>query len=398
MSALASRTVLALNGGSSSLKFAAFSIGDGEGEPRELARGAVERIGSADAVLRVGAAGTTPREEHCRAGDLGTALPRVLDALTGLGIRLDAAGHRIVHGGPKHLQPTRVDNSLITSLREAIPFAPLHLPGELALIEAVGRERPALPQVACFDTAFHARMPEIAKRLPLPSWLWDSGVHRYGFHGLSYESIVRTLGSLVSGRVIVAHLGNGASMVALRDGEPLETTMGFTPSAGLVMGTRPGDLDPGVVVYLSRDRGMDASALEDLISRHSGLLALSESTSDMQSLLAARASDHRAELAVAMFCYSARKWIGALSAVLGGLDTLVFTGGIGEHAAPVREEICRELAHLGIDLDPARNARSESVVTVDGSLCTVRVIATDEELVVARHTARLTGGGSSSGR
>jgi acetate kinase len=392
MSAPGSRTVLALNGGSSSLKFAAYSIGAGDGEPRELVRGAVLRIGSSDAVLRVGAAGTPPREERCGAGDLGAAVPRVLEALTGLRIRLDAAGHRIVHGGPKHLQPARVDDSLIASLKEAIPFAPLHLPGELALIEAVGRELAALPQVACFDTAFHARMPLVAQRLPLPSSLWDSGVHRYGFHGLSYESIVRTLGPLVSGRVVVAHLGNGASMVALSDGQPLETTMGFTPSAGLVMGTRPGDLDPGVVVYLARSRGMDASALEDLITRHSGLLALSETTSDMQSLLAARASDPRAELAVAIFCYSARKWIGALSAVLGGLDTLVFTGGIGEHAAPVREEICRELSYLGIDLDPDRNSRSESIVTVDGSRCTVRVIATDEERVVARHTAELTGG------
>jgi acetate kinase len=392
MSAPGSRTVLALNGGSSSLKFAAYSIGAGDGEPRELVRGAVLRIGSSDAVLRVGAAGNPPREERCGAGDLGAAVPRVLEALTGLRIRLDAAGHRIVHGGPKHLQPARVDDFLIASLKEAIPFAPLHLPGELALIEAVGRELAALPQVACFDTAFHARMPLVAQRLPLPSSLWDSGVHRYGFHGLSYESIVRTLGPLVSGRVVVAHLGNGASMVALSDGQPLETTMGFTPSAGLVMGTRPGDLDPGVVVYLARSRGMDASALEDLITRHSGLLALSETTSDMQSLLAARASDPRAELAVAIFCYSARKWIGTLAAVLGGLDTLVFTGGIGEHATPVREEICRELSYLGIDLDPDRNSRSESIVTVDGSRCTVRVIATDEERVVARHTAELTGG------
>ena len=392
MSSPGSRTVLALNGGSSSLKFAAYSVGSGDGEPRELVRGAVLRIGSPAAVLRVGAAGVSPREERCDVGDLGAAVPRVLEALTGLGIRLDAAGHRIVHGGPKHFQPARVDDSLIASLKAAIPFAPLHLPGELALIEAVVREHPALPQVACFDTAFHARMPLVAQRLPLPSSLWDLGVHRYGFHGLSYESIVRTLGPLVSGRVLVAHLGNGASMVALSDGQPLETTMGFTPSAGLVMGTRPGDLDPGVVVYLARSRGMDPSALEDLITSHSGLLALSETTSDMQSLLAARSSDHRAELAVAIFCYSARKWIGALAAVLGGLDTLVFTGGIGEHAAPIREEICRELSYLGVDLDPDRNSRSESVVTVDGSRCTVRVIATDEERVVARHTAQLTGG------
>jgi acetate kinase len=385
------RTVLALNGGSSSLKFAAFSVDVGGGEPEELARGAVLRIGSDEAVLHLAAVGTTRREERCDAPDLRAAVPPVFEALTRLGIGLDAVGHRIVHGGPKHFQPARIDDALVASLREAIPFAPLHLPGELALIEAVRKEHPVLPQVACFDTAFHVRMPFVAKRFPLPSLLWDAGVRRYGFHGLSYESIVRTLGPLASGRVIVAHLGNGASMVALSDGEPLETTMGFTPAAGLVMGTRPGDLDPGVVVYLARARGMDASALEDLFNRRSGLLALSETTSDMQALLAARASDPRAELAVAVFCYSARKWIGALAAVLGGLDTLVFTGGIGEHAAPVREEICRGLGHLGVGLDAARNARSDAIVTADGSRCAVRVIATDEERVVALHTARLTG-------
>ena len=363
-----SRTILALNGGSSSLKFAAFSVGSRGGDPEELSRGAVERI-----------------------TDLGGSVPRVLEKLTGLGIEPDAVGHRIVHGGPKHLQPARIDDLLIASLRDATPFAPLHLPGELALIEAVRKEHPALPQVACFDTAFHARMPLVAKRLPLPSPLWDAGVRRYGFHGLSYESVVRTLGPLVSGRVVVAHLGNGASMVALSHGEPLETTMGFTPAAGLVMGTRPGDLDPGVVVYLARTRGMDASALEELLNRRSGLLALSETTSDMQALLAARDSDPRAELAVAVFCYSARKWVGALAAVLGGLDTLVFTGGIGEHAAPIRDEICRGLAYLGIELDTARNARSDAIVTADGSPSAVRVIATDEERVVARHTAELTG-------
>ena len=367
MTASRPRTILALNGGSSSLKFAAFSVG--VGEMSELARGAVER-----------------------SSDPGAAVPRVFEALTARGIELHAAGHRIVHGGPNHLDPERIDDALLASMREATPFAPLHLPGELALIEAVRKERPALAQVACFDTAFHAPMPLVAKRLPLPSSLWDAGVRRYGFHGLSYESIVRMLGPRVSGRVIVAHLGNGASMVALRDGQPLDTTMGFTPSAGLVMGTRPGDLDPGVVVYLLRTRGMDASALEDLLNRRSGLLALSETTNDMQTLLAARANDSRAELAVAVFCYSARKWIGALAAVLGGLDTLVFTGGIGEHAAPVREEICRDLSFLGIDLDPARNSRPEAVVTAEGSRCTVRVIATDEESVVARHTAELTAG------
>ena len=366
MSSSGRRTILALNGGSSSLKFAAFSVGEG-GEPEVLERGAVERL-----------------------SDAGAAVPRVLEMLTARGLEPDAVGHRIVHGGPDHLEPARIDDALIASLRAAIPFAPLHLPGELAVIGEVSRRNPSLPQVACFDTAFHARMPAIAKRLPLPTSLAEEGVRRYGFHGLSYESIVRTLGPLVAGRVVVAHLGNGASMAALSDGEPRETTMGFTPAAGLVMGTRPGDLDPGAVVYLARTRGMDADALEELLNRRSGLLALSETTGDMQALLAARDSDPRAELAVAIFCYSARKWVGALAAALGGLDTLVFTGGIGEHAAPVREEICRDLGYLGIALDPARNARSEAVVSADGSRCTVRVIATDEESVVARHTAELT--------
>ena len=365
MSASGTRTVLAVNGGSSSLKFAAFAVGGGQ--LRELVRGSVDRI-----------------------TDLGGAVPRVFEELTRHDIEPVAVGHRIVHGGPDHVEPVRIDERLIGSLREAIPFAPLHLPGELAVIDAVRRQYPTLPQVACFDTAFHARLPALAKRLPLPSSLGEEGVRRYGFHGLSYESIVETLGPLVSGRVVIAHLGNGASMVALSDGETRETTMSFTPAAGLVMGTRTGDLDPGVAVYLARTKGMDAAALEDLFNRRSGLLAVSGTTADMQALLAARASDPRAETAVALFCYSARKWVGALAAVLDGLDSVVFTGGIGEHAAPVREEICRGLGHLGIELDAGRNARSEPVVSADSSRCTVRAVATDEERVVARHTVRLT--------
>jgi acetate kinase len=359
------RTVLAVNGGSSSLKFAAFAAGGGA--LRELARGSLERV-----------------------GDLRAAMPRVREELTRRSIEPDAVGHRIVHGGPKHLAPTLLDDGVIASLREAIPFAPLHLPGELALIDAFREQHPALPQVACFDTAFHGRLPGLAKRLPLPASLGEEGVRRYGFHGLSYEAIVETLGPLVAGRMVIAHLGNGASMVALSDGEPRETTMGFTPAAGLVMGTRTGDLDPGVAVYLARTKGMDAAALEELFNRRSGLLAVSGTTADMQTLLAARTSDPRAENAIALFCYSARKWVGALAAALGGLDCLVFTGGIGQHAAPVREEICRGLEHLGIDLDSARNARSEAVVSAEGSRCVVRVVPTDEERVVARHTARLT--------
>lgn len=389
MSAEGSRaaTVLCLNGGSSSLKFAAYATG--AGGDHALARGGVEPIGSSDALLHI-QAGNVPRSEQpCDARDIRAVVPLLFAELERLEIRLDAAGHRLVHGGPKHLEPERVDDALLASLREAIPFAPLHLPGELSLIGAVRQHAPDLPQVACFDTSFHARLPLVAQRLPIPSSLGQEGVRRYGFHGLSYESIVHTLGPLAAGRVVVAHLGNGASMVALQDGEPRDTTMGFTPCGGLVMGTRTGDLDPGVLVYLARTRGMDAAGIERLVNRESGLVALSETTSDMKALLAARSSDPRAELAVALFCYSARKWIGALSTVLGGLDSLVFTGGIGEHAAPIRESICRELAFLGISLDPGRNARSESVISAEGTRVTVRVIPTDEELVVARHTAGL---------
>lgn len=392
MSDTRSRTILALNGGSSSLKFAVFQAGGAGVRPTALVRGSIEKIGTPGAVFRVGAAGGPVRETPCDAREVSAALPLVFAELHRLGIAPDAAGHRIVHGGPKHLEPETIDESLLASLREAVPFAPLHLPGELALIEAVRKQRADLAQVACFDTAFHSRMPLAARRLALPSSLWEEGVRKYGFHGLSYESIVHTLGKDIAGRAVIAHLGNGASMAALQDGEPRDTTMGFTPCGGLVMGTRTGDLDPGVIVYLSRTRGLDAAALEKLLNRESGLLALSETTSDMQALLAARANDPRADLAIAVFCSSARKWIGALTAVLGGLDTLVFTGGIGEHAVSIREEICSELSHLGIALDAGRNDRSEAVVSLDGSAVRVRVIATDEELVVAQHTAERTRG------
>jgi acetate kinase len=382
------RTVLSLNGGSSTLKFAAYAVGGAEF--RRLARGSVERLGSSNGVIRLGVGDEAPGpEEPCDARDLGAVMATVFAALSRLGVEIDAAGHRMVHGGPEHVQPERIDAGLMASLRKATLFAPLHLPGELALIESVSARNPGMPQVACFDTAFHAGMPETARRLALPSSLWNEGVRRYGFHGLSYESIVHALGPQAAGRVVVAHLGNGASAAALHDGEPQDTTMGLTPCGGLVMGTRSGDLDPGVVIYLLRSRALDADALEELLNRESGLLALSETTSDMRALLDARSSDPRAAKAIDAFCYSARKWIGALAAGLGGLDSLVFTGGIGERSASIREEICRGLSHLGIDLDPARNARSEPIITVDGSLTVARVIPTNEELMVARHTARL---------
>jgi acetate kinase len=245
---------------------------------------------------------------------------------------------------------------------------------------------PDLPQVACFDTAFHRSMPALAQRLPLPRALGGEALRRYGFHGLSYEYVIGVLGADGRGRTIIAHLGNGASLVAIRDGRPMDTTMGLTPIGGIVMGTRTGDLDPGVLLFLMREEGYDARRLERLVAMESGLLGISAVSSDMKTLLERRATDPRAADAVASFCYSVRKQIGAFAAVLGGVDLLVFTGGIGERAAPVRGEICQGLEHLGIRLDPRKNADNAMSISAPDSACGVRVIPTNEDLMIARHT------------
>jgi acetate kinase len=350
--------VLCVNSGSSSLKLALY-----RGDER-LSSHSVERV-----------------------SDHGQALQQALTALEERGFPPpDAAGHRFVHGGPRHHSPRRIDAELLASLRQAAPFAPLHLPTALLGVEAVSARRPGMPQVACFDTGFHWDMPQVARRLPLPRALDEAGVRRYGFHGLSYESVVAEIGAARLGRAVLAHLGNGASMAAVRDGRSIDTTMGLTPAGGFPMGTRSGDLDPGVLVHLLDVHGYDARRLEELVDRRSGLLALSERTSDMRELLAERAGDPRAALAVEMFCYQAGKAAAALAAALGGIDSLVFTGGIGEHAPPVREGICARLAPLGIRLDPARNAANAPVISPDGSACTVRIVPANEERSIARHT------------
>ncbi len=294
-------------------------------------------------------------------------------------------GHRIVHGGPDHDRPALVDDGLLDELRALVPLAPLHLPAQIATLETTARRVPGVPQVACFDTAFHRRMPEVAQRLPLPAALWDSGVRRYGFHGLSYEYVCAAVDAPARGRVVLAHLGSGASMVALRDGAPIDTTMGLTPAGGLVMGTRTGDLDPGVLLYLIEHEGYDAEALGHLVNDRAGLVAISERTGDLRELLAAAETDPRAALALAAYGRSLRQHLGALAAELGGLDLLVFTGGVGEHAPTIRADACATLGHLGIELDPARNGAGLEVISTDGSPCEVRVVATDEELVIARH-------------
>ncbi len=383
-------SILSLNSGSSSLKFA-FYEAETAGE-RLLASGAAERIGLAEGLLWV------------RGADGGRSLllerkedfldhEAAVDAVFGAAARLrlpepGAVGHRVVHGGADHSAPERVDGRLLADLRALVPSAPLHLPGAVAGIEAVAARFPHLPQAACFDTAFHRRMPELAQRFALPGALWEEGVRRYGFHGLSYEYVLDALGDAARGRVIVAHLGNGASMAAVRDGAPVDTTMGFTPAGGLMMGTRSGDLDPGVLIHLMRERGWGADEIERLVTREAGLLGVSGLSPDMKTLLAAR--EHpQAALAVDLFCYQARKHVGALAAVLDGLDTLVFTGGIGERAAPVRRRICEGLAHLGIEIDTERNQAHAGTISTPRSPCTVRVVPTDEDLMIARHTRRL---------
>ena len=300
-----------------------------------------------------------------------------------------AVGHRVVHGGPDHTAPERVDALLLAALRRLVAFAPLHLPSAIQGIEAVAARFPGLPQVACFDTAFHRRMPEVAQRFPLPHDLWHEGIRRYGFHGLSYEYIVATLGAAAQGRLVIAHLGNGASLAAVHHGQPLDTTMGFTPTGGVMMGTRSGDLDPGVLVHLMHAKGYDVRQIEHLVNHQAGLLGVSGISPDMKTLLEQREREPHAAQAIELFCYQLRKHIGALTAVLGGLDILVFTGGIGERAAPVRWEVCRGLAHLGVDLDPQRNAVHADVISAPGSACMVRVIPTNEDLMIVRHTRTL---------
>ena len=378
--------ILCLNAGSSSLKLALQA-----GEER-LAQGAVERVGLERGRFWL-QGGTAALDQEGQFPDHGAAVKTALGALDGAELHPQAVAHRLVHGGPLHHAPALIDGALLDSLRGLVGFAPLHLPAEIAVIDAVARHYPGLPQVACFDTHFHWELPEVARRLPLPQQLCDQGVRRYGFHGLSYESVVSTLGAAQLGRAVIAHLGNGASLAAVRDGTPIETTMAFTPASGVMMGTRTGDVDPGVVFFLLA-RGASAAEVERLLSLEAGLLGVSGSTSDMKDLLAARHDDARARLAVEMFCWSCRKAVGALAAALGGLDTLVFTGGIGENAAPVREGICAGLEHLGVTLDAAANQAHAPLASAAGSRCAVRIVRTDEDLVIARHTRRLLGGSS----
>jgi len=394
-------SLLTINGGSSSIKFALFEAGD---SLRRILEGRIERIGLPEATLQV--KGVNPRDNFSRpvaTPDHTAAVGALMDWIEEHSGRdaLTAVGHRVVHGGPKYSKPQRITAEMVEELHRLSPFDPEHLPEEILLTEAFHRRFPDLPQVACFDTAFHHDLPRVARLLPIPRRYEAQGVRRYGFHGLSYAFLMGELARLAGseaaqGRVILAHLGNGASLAAVHGGKSIDTSMGFTPAAGLVMSTRSGDLDPGLVSFMARSEQMTALQFDQMVNHESGLLGVSETSSDLRDLLAQEACDVRAAEAVALFCYQAKKWIGSFAAALGGLDTLVFAGGIGENAPTVRARICDGLEFLGIELEEKRNAANEGVISTDDGRVAVRVIHTDEELMIARSVCRALGLGTAS--
>jgi len=388
--------ILTINGGSSSIKFAVFEVGD---PLRRVLEGAIERIGATGAALRV--RGVNPADNFTRpvtAPDHAVAVGALMDWIEERsgGEALAAVGHRVVHGGPTYSEPQRITPELVEELHRLSPFDPEHLPEEILLTEAFQRRFPDLPQVACFDTAFHHDLPRVARLLPIPRRYEAQGVRRYGFHGLSYAFLMGELARLAGteaarGRVILAHLGSGASLAAVREGRSVDTSMGLTPAGGVPMSTRSGDLDPGLVWYLARTERMSAKQFNEMVNFQSGLLGVSETSADMQDLLDRETQDVRAAEAVALFCYQVKKWIGAFAAVLGGLDTLVFAGGIGEHAPTVRARICDGLGFLGIALDEQRNAADAGVISAATGRVAVRVMHTDEEWVIANAASRVLG-------
>ena len=395
-----SEAILCLNAGSSSLKFALFQAAV---EPALIARGQIEGIGTAPRLMVHDAGGAILAEERWPGG-AGHSHDAFLAELLGwvddhLGtVRLAAVGHRIVHGGADFAAPVRLDEAILAKLEALSPLAPLHQPANIAAVRAVWTERPGLAQVGCFDTGFHRTMPRVATRFALTAELDALGVRRYGFHGLSYEYIARRLAALdprlASGRVIAAHLGAGASLCALNAGVSLDTTMGFTAVDGLMMATRCGALDPGVLLYLMQSLGYDAAGIEDLIYRRSGLLGVSGVSSDMRAVQASATPNAR--IAIELFIFRIAREAGALVSTLGGLDGLVFTAGIGENDAEVRAGVCERLAWLGVELDPATNAANAPVVSTPKSAVTVRVIPTDEERMIALHTSATLGMGAAA--
>ena len=384
----ATGSILAVNGGSSSIKFALFET---EGTLRRVLFGGVDRIGLSNPVFR--AKGSAAADTFSRQVPAPNHTAAANVVMNWLGQRsesspLTAVGHRILQGGPKYYKPQRITAEIVEELRRLSPFDPEHIPEELQMVEALRSRYPDLPQIACFDTAFHHDLPRVAQLLPIPRRLEAKGVRRYGFHGLSYEYLMKELARVAGqkaadSRVVLAHLGNGASLAAVLNGKSVDTSMSFTPTAGIPMGTRSGDLDPGLVLYLARTEKMTAQQFSTMVNTESGLLGVSETSSDMQDLLKHEAEDERAAEAVALFCYQVKKCIGAYAAALQGLDTLVFAGGIGENAPKVRSRICEGLGFLGVELDEDRNAKGHSVISKPDSRVTVHVIPTNEALMIA---------------
>jgi acetate kinase len=388
----AGNSILTINGGSSSIRFAVYEAGE---TPRRRLAGKIDRIGFSGTHLSVNdAAGKAQVLRRRDASDHRTAVGFLLDWLEAQPIfaSVKAAGHRVVHG-MKHSEPERVTPQLLAELHRITPYDPQHLPRQIGLIEALRRRHPRLPQVACFDTAFHRSMPRVARLLPIPRRYAAKGVERYGFHGLSYAYLMEELGRLdpaaAKGRVILAHLGNGASLAAVRKRKSIDTSMGFTPTSGLVMSERSGDLDPGLAYYLARTEHMSAARFQRMVNHESGLRGVSGTSSDLRDLLAREANDAHAAEAVALFCYQAKKWIGSFAAALGGLDALVFAGGIGENAPLIRQRICDGLGFLDIELNRKRNEKNAALISPDTGRVKVRVIRTDEELMIARSVSRV---------
>ena len=383
------RPILSLNSGSSSVKFGLYDVTASRTETR--LSGEVERDSDGKGTFRgqVPKQKTTIAEPIPAAGDREVIL-RIRQFLIDSNMPSPAAvGHRIVHGGPKLRQHCLIDASVIQQLEDATAFAPLHMPPALGIIRCAGDLFPGVPQAACFDTAFHAGLPDVARVLPIAKDLQAEGIQRYGFHGLSCESILHQLATDVPRRLIIAHLGNGASVTAVKDGRSIDTSMGLTPTGGVVMGTRSGDLDPGVLVYLMREKGFDAARIEDLVDHGSGLLGVSGLASDMRTLHEAEPSNADAGLAVRLFCYSVRKQIAAMIGALEGVDLIVFTGGIGEHDAAVRAAICGGLAWAGVGLNEARNLSGTNPISQAHGRCRVEVLPSLEDEQIARHTWEL---------
>ncbi|MHB1922391.1 MAG: acetate/propionate family kinase [Chitinophagaceae bacterium] len=389
------RGLLAINSGSSSIKFAFYNYSR---SLKLLLKGEVERIGMKNAQLQVTHSHSAKIIRiSLPSGDQEEVINFLMDWLKKQN-DFDSVkwiGHRIVHG-MKHSAPERITAALLDELRQIIPFDPEHLPVEIKLVEAFGKKFPSLLQIACFDTSFHSNMPPVAKLLPIPRRYRAMGIKRYGFHGLSFaylmEELIRIAGKKkAKGKIILAHLGNGASLAALKDGKSLDTSMGFTPSSGLIMGTRTGDLDPGVAWYLMQKGKLSPGQFSDLINHQSGLLGISETSSDMRELKKCQGTDPRAAEAIELFCYQTKKWIGSFMAVLGGLDTLIFSGGIGAHDPEARTQICQGLQSFGIVLDENRNQGNEAVISAEQSPVCIRVISTNEELMIARMVGQVIG-------